>query len=148
MKSYQLAFHIYYNDRGSMGGGVMFAFKKPIFCIPVPSLNHLELLTITLHLKIPSPYVQFMSFQTEIKPIRIPRSIISIKSDKHDKFCGHCWQFNTPDINWMSLTGSIHSSKSLCDFLFEHINLNQLVNYPTHTKVKYRHYSNRTVDPI
>ena len=45
--------------------------------------------------------------------------------------------FNTPYINWMSLTGSIHFSRSLCDFLFEHINLNQLVNYSTHTKANY-----------
>ena len=39
--------------------------------------------------------------------------------------------FNLPDINWNTLQGTTPSSKSFCDFVFEH-NLSQLVHEPTH----------------
>ena len=41
--------------------------------------------------------------------------------------------FNFPDINWDTLSGSSLSSKSFCDFVFQN-NLSQLVHSPTHLK--------------
>ena len=44
--------------------------------------------------------------------------------------------FNTTDMNWISLTAPNHFSNSLCDLLFEH-NLNPLVNYQPTPKETY-----------
>lgn len=41
--------------------------------------------------------------------------------------------FNFPDINWFTLSGSSTPSSIFCDFLFDH-NLHQLVTSPTHSK--------------
>ena len=107
----------------------MNTIKESISCKPVPSLNHLELLTIILHLKNPitlctvyvSPNSDEAYHNTLINYlISLPNPVVIVGD------------FNTPDINRISLTGSNHFSNSLCD-LFEH-NLNQLINYPTHTK--------------
>ena len=111
----------------------MIAIKESISCIHVPSPNHLELLTITLDLQNPitlcTVYVPPSSDEAYhnclinyLEDLISKSNPVVIVSD-----------FNTPDINWMSLTASNHFSNSLCDLLFEH-NLNQLVNYPTHTK--------------
>ena len=106
----------------------MIAIKESI---PITSPNHLELLTITLDLSITlcTVYVPpnsdeayhntLINYLEDL--ISMPNPVVIVGD------------FNTPDINWMSLTGSNHFSNSLCDLLFEH-NLNQLVNYPTHIK--------------
>jgi hypothetical protein len=39
--------------------------------------------------------------------------------------------FNSPDINWSSLTANSPFSKSFCDFVFHH-DLEQHINFPTH----------------
>lgn len=41
--------------------------------------------------------------------------------------------FNLPDINWDSLSGSSVNSKNFCDFIFN-FNLTQLIAHPTHRK--------------
>ena len=44
-----------------------------------------------------------------------------------------CGDFNAPDINWASLTGSSLFSNLLCDWVFSK-NIVQLVSDPTHCK--------------
>ena len=41
--------------------------------------------------------------------------------------------FNLPDVNWATLTGTSSFSKAFCDFTFD-FNLTQFVSGPTHTK--------------
>lgn len=41
--------------------------------------------------------------------------------------------FNSPDINWSTLSGSTCFSSSFCDFVFDN-NLHQLITSPTHIK--------------
>jgi len=39
--------------------------------------------------------------------------------------------FNSPDINWSTLTASSEFSSSLCDIIFQY-NFSQLIDLPTH----------------
>ena len=41
--------------------------------------------------------------------------------------------FNFPNIDWNSLTGSTHSTNLFCDLVFD-LNLKQMVNFPAHLK--------------
>ena len=49
------------------------------------------------------------------------------------KQCIFVGDFNFPDINWSSLTGSSPLSNSFCEFIFD-CNLTQHVMSPTHVK--------------
>ena len=43
--------------------------------------------------------------------------------------------FNHPDVNWTTYSGSSHKANKFCDLLFQ-FNLSQLVNEPTHNQGK------------
>ena len=70
-------------------------------------------------LKFNIPIISLMAYLTELLPIY-----------EHAIILG---DFNLPDINWSSLSGTSSFSKQFCDFIFDS-KLTQLVESPTHTK--------------
>ena len=55
--------------------------------------------------------------------------IQSLVNDLHPVFI--LGDFNLPDINWHTLTGSTTNSKRFCELVFDN-NLSQMINQPTH----------------
>ena len=126
-------FSIFRKDRGTRGGGVLIAVDASIPCSVVSSPSNLEVITVKIGLNTPillctvyvppnssdSYQISLMAYLTELLPMY-----------EHAIILG---DFNLPDINWSSLSGTSSFSKQFCDFIFDS-NLTQLVESPTHIK--------------
>ncbi len=123
-------FCIYRRDRESRGGGILIGVKKSI-----PS----RLYSIGCN-------AEFLAIEISTKPtvllccVYVPpnspndyytniiSSLRSLSTSNHIIILG---DFNTPDINWNSLSGSTFFSNELCELTFD-MNLSQLITTPTH----------------
>ena len=126
-------FSIFRKDRGTRGGGVLIAVDASIPCSVVSSPSNLEVITVKIGLNTPvllctvyvptnstdSYQISLRAYLTELLPMY-----------EHAIILG---DFNLPDINWSSLSGTSSFSKQFCDFIFDS-NLTQLVESPTYTE--------------
>ena len=118
-------FNIHRKDRSSRGGGVLVALNNSIGSVVIPSPPDLELIAvkITFHHPLilcvvyvpPSPTDDYRSsLLLHLDNLYSTNDSVIVVGD-----------FNCPDLNWNTLTGSSHFSCTLCDLAFEH-NLSQL----------------------
>ena len=126
-------FVIYRKDRKSRGGGVLVAVKETIPTTLVPSPDNLEVITVSINSGLPitlcTIYIPPNSSDTyQSSLLSYLRDLIN--SNEHLVLVG---DFNLPDIDWDTLTGTSAFSCAFCDFVFDS-NLSQLVDKSTHTK--------------
>ena len=135
VSDYEIAPHgynIFRQDRNSCGGGVLIAVSDRFPSRLILASDLIEMVVVEVYL---SPKVV-------IGCVYIPPSCCdSYRSDVLSTLhsmaftCDYiiCGDFNAPDINWASLTGSSLFSNLLCDWVFSK-NIVQLVSDPTHCK--------------
>ena len=125
------SFTIFRRDRGSRGGGVMLAIKDNIPSKLLMSQPELEAVTVQILSKF--SFILCLVYLS-------PNSLINVFDTLSTHITNLCHKnlpiiilgdFNTPDINWDTLTGSSSQSNLFCDLVF-HLNLLQLVDKPTH----------------
>ena len=124
-------FNIYRKDRTSRGGGVLLAIRATIPSRELFTPINIEALTIELHLSQPHtlcvvyipPHPTTGYFDTCLS------HLTNLIVDSHPLII--LGDFNTPDINWPTLTGISSNASKLVDFIFDH-NLSQLIDQPTH----------------
>ena len=126
-------FNITRTDRATRGGGVMLAIHDSIpYCV-ISSPSNLEVLTVKLELKTPItlcvvyiPPLSAPSYHSDLLSyfdfLLTPNGKTVILGD-----------FNFPDINWETLSGTSPHSNYFCDLIYK-FNLNQFVSHPTHVK--------------
>ena len=126
-------FNIYRKDRKSRGGGVLVAVSESLQSSIIPSPENLELISVSITHRhtiiICTVYIPPNSDSDYLNSLFLYLSNLITLRD-HIILVG---DFNFPDINWDTLSGSSLSSKSFCDFVFQN-NLSQLVHSPTHLK--------------
>ena len=126
-------YSIYRKDRKSRGGGVLVAISDSISSNLIPSPNTLELIAVSINRGVSFVlcciYIAPNSDSVYCNSLLLYLHQL-INSYTHTVLVG---DFNVPDINWGSLTGTSSFSISFCDFVFQH-NLTQFVNQPTHIK--------------
>ena len=126
------AYSLYRKDRGSRGRGVMLAVSNKLPSRQVLSPHNLEVVSVSIFLSNtditccmvyvpPNASAEYHSdlvnYLNTITALSTPVLLLG--------------DFNSPDINWSTLTGSSTASNNLCEFAFES-NLVQLVDSPTH----------------
>ena len=126
-------FVLYRKDRASRGGGVLVAVKKSLSSSVFSSPLELEVVTVKLGSKqeciLCCVYVPPNSSETYLS------SLLTYLTDLQFSFkrCIFVGDFNFPDIDWLSLTGSSPLSSIFCEFIFD-CNLTQHILEPTHVK--------------
>ena len=135
VRNYEIAPHSYTffrRDRNSRGGGVLIAVSVRFPSRLILASDLIEMVVVEV----------FLSPKVVIGCVYVPPSCSdSYRSDVLSTLhsmsfsCDYiiCGDFNAPDINWASLTGSTLFSNLLCDLVFSK-NLIQLVSDPTHCK--------------
>ena len=124
---------IYRKDRCTRGGGVLIALEESIPSSIIPSPSNLEVISVRIEVSIP---ISLCTVYIPPKPNDIyVNTLLSYlaeftSSSEHVIIVG---DFNLPDINWSTLTGTSPLSTSFCDLMFDH-NLVQFVDSPTHIK--------------
>ena len=131
---FPFGFSIYRKDRGSRGGGVMVAIKHSLssFLISSPpdhevvtlAIQTTNLLTLCVVSYSPTASDDYKTFLIKYLYSR------SFSTD----LCIIMGDFNSPDIDWPSLTGWLLSySNALCNLVFD-TNHCPLINVPTQIK--------------
>ena len=126
------AYSLYRKDRGSRGGGDMLAVSNKLPSRQVLSPHNLEVVSVSIFLS-----------NTDITSYMV-YAPLNASAEYHSDLVNYLntitalstpvlllGDFNTPDINWSTLTGSSTAWNNLCEFAFES-NLVQLVDSPTH----------------
>ena len=124
-------YSIFRKDRNSRGGGALLAIHISIPTKIIPSPPNLEIIVVELiHVKCivccvySPPTVSLTTFTDTLS------FLSNLASDHNVLIIG---DFNLPDLNWSTLSGSSVMSNLFCDFVFDY-NLSQLVSVPTHIK--------------
>ena len=120
---------VYSKDRSTTGGGVLIGIHSSI---PSRQLQSLELVCVEVSFSIsficlvyvcmyPLSNYDYMSSLATFLTSLAPQPVILLGD------------FNLPDINWNSLSGSTPTSTLFCDLVFD-MNLDKLVTFHTHCK--------------
>ena len=117
---------IYRIERGSHGGGVMTAVSHEFPNNQLPSPPNLEAVTVSISL-VPA-IVCCMVYAPPNATVEYHSEIISYLQSLPTLLLE---DFNMPDINWPTLSGSSTITNNFCEFIFQS-NLEQLINHPTH----------------
>ena len=110
---------------------MLLAIRQHIPSLLLPSPDDLELLLVQISSNTPfrlcliynppnsdNSYIQ--NLITFLQNIAADTSLLIIMGD-----------FNSPNVDWSTLSGNTYFSNQLCDLMFQ-FNLNQIVNSPTH----------------
>ena len=107
---------IYRTDRGSRGGGVMIAVSHEFPSNQLPSPPNLEVVTVSISLvptivccMVYAPLNATVEYHSEL--INYLQSLLTQVVILGD--------FNMPDINWLTLSGSSTISNNFCEFIFQ-----------------------------
>ena len=126
-------FNIYRKDRKSPGGWVLVAVNESLQSSIIPSPDDLELISVSITHRdtiiICTVYIPPNSDSNYVNSLLLYLSNL-ITSHDHIILVG---DFNFPDVNWDTVSGSSLPSESFCDFVFQN-NLSQLIRSPTHLK--------------
>ena len=115
----------------SHGGGVLAAVKHNIHATAISRPDHLEAISLCLHLHIPLS-VCCVYIPPNPGSIHIS-SLVSYLSDLAAIPCSDIiviGDFNLPDIDWDTLSAVSHSSEQFCDFVSTLTSLNWLTSLP------------------
>ena len=121
---------LFRKDRLSSGGGVMLAVRSDIPCQLIDSPSELETVCVKLNYSQPVVCCLTCSYSNIIpyENLFVFLNSANISSANLILF----GDFNTPDVNWNTLSGVSPVSYQFCDIIFDS-GLSQLINYPTHT---------------
>ena len=123
-------YSIFRKDRISRGGGVLVAVDSSLSCHEVPSPPELEVVTVRIgHILVCTVYIPPNTNINSCSNLLYYLSDLTSTSE-NIIIVG---DFNAPDIEWSSLSGTQSQSNLICDFVFNS-NLTQLVEEPTHTR--------------
>ena len=124
-------FAIYRNDRESRGGGVLLAVDLSIPTKVISSLNDIE--AIAVHLLTRNPIKLCVVYNPPNSGLLYQQKLLSFLSDfmQSEGNVLILGDFNTPDINWSTLTAESGFSFQLCNLIFQH-NFTQVITSPTH----------------
>ena len=124
---------IYRKDTDSRGGGVLLAVKDNITSSQLSSPPHVEILTVLISTS--NPFI--------ISVVYIPPNSSDTNHELLHSYLTNLvnesspiillGDFNLPDVNWATYSGSSPKSNKFCDLLFQ-LNLFQLVDEPTHNQ--------------
>ena len=122
---------IYRSDRNSRGGGIMIAINQSIPSKIISISKEVEALTVQLLLE--QPINLCLIYNPPNSESNYQQKLLAYLSDNMQAteeviLLG---DFNVPDINWATLSGSSDLSSKLCDLIFQH-NYVQQVDHPTH----------------
>ena len=121
---------IYRNDRGSRGGGVLFAVWDNIISKVLPSPTNVEMLTLEVEVlqKIVISVVYLPPNPSLLLIQSLSSHLFQFQGSRNIVLLG---DFNLPDINWDTLCGNSRVDETFCDVCFE-FNLSQLISCSTH----------------
>ena len=122
---------IYRKDRGSRGGGVLLAIKNCLPSCELQSPPNLELITLSIYLNrtITCCMVYMPPNATTEYHAELVNYLATITSSSSPVLI--FGNYNMPDVNWSTLTGSMATSNRFCDMVFNS-NLVQLISSPTY----------------
>ena len=121
---------VYRNDRASRGGGVLIAVSLHIPSQEVSTITPVEMITVKIITQ-PIFYICSVYIPPNCDASYQQHLITSLHNLPSDHDVIITGDFNSPDICWYSLSAQQPFSKELCDLFFS-LNLQQLVNSPTH----------------
>ena len=122
-------FTVYRKDRASRGGGVLLAVSCSISSVEIPSPLNLEVVTVKVNDE--SSFVFCVVYVPPNSDTHYYSHLLDYLTNltlAYNVFL--LGDFNTPDINWATLSGQSTFSQSFCAFIFE----SNLIASPTHIK--------------
>ena len=124
-------FAIYRNDRGTRGGGVLLAVNLSIPSKIVSCPDDIKAIVIELFPQ--HPVKLCLVYNPPKTGLLYQQKLISFLSDnmQTDGNVIILGDFNTPDIDWHTLTADSNFSIQLCNLIFQY-NYSQVVTSPTH----------------
>ena len=124
---------LYRKDRPSRGGGVLVAVKDFIPSFSISSPPDLEIVSVKLGQS--DDLVICCVYVPPDAPLSYVSSLVYYLTDLTSSFrkCTFVGDFNFPDIDWHTLSGSSSLSNCFCNFVFD-CNITQHVLEPTHVK--------------
>ena len=124
-------YRIYRCDRSGRGGGVLVAISCDIPSRQLYTCDNCELLVIELDLK-PKIAICCIYLPPSCPDAVFNASMVHLYALPRECDIIVVGDFNTPDINWESLTAVSSRSNVLCDFVDDY-NLVQQIQSPTHS---------------
>ena len=126
-------YSIYRKDRDSRGGGVLLAVKNNIISTQMSSPPDVEIVSVLISTSNPFIicviYIPPNSSDTYHEQLHIYLTNL-VNDSKPIILLG---DFNFPDVDWATYSGSSPKANKFCDLLFQ-LNLSQLINEPTHNQ--------------
>ena len=112
-------FVLYRKDRPSRGGGVLIAIKASICSSQLPSPPDIEVISIKV-----GSVQEFVLSSVYIPPNASTSHVFSLvvyltSLTSSFRRCIFAGDYNFPDIDWSTLTGSSLSSSIFCEFIFD-----------------------------
>ena len=124
---------LYRNDRGTKGGGVMLAINNKLTCERLTIPDDIEALAVTINStknkKLIFGIVYIPPNSSDAYHSSVFNFIRTLPQSNNIVIVG---DFNYPDIDWLTLSGTNLNSSSFCDLIFD-TNLVQLVETSTHS---------------
>ena len=125
-------FTLYRRDRSSRGGGVMIAVSDRIPSRQISTSSSAEIVIVELALS-PKLIICCIYIPPNSPDHYLSDILLTLNTLPTDSDLIITGDFNTPHINWNTLTGSSAFASSLCTII-DSLNLIQLVHEPTHNK--------------
>ena len=124
---------LYRKDRPSRGGGVLIAIKESMCSTYIPSPPDLEVVSVKIGLS--DELVISCVYVPPYSKVLYVSSMVEYLTNIVSSFkkCIIVGDFNFPDIDWSTLTGSLPSTNVFCEFVFD-CNLIQHITQSTHQK--------------
>ena len=121
---------IYWRDRGSRGGGIVIAISDNLTSKIVLFHRSLESIAVEIDIS-PKTLIVCMYVPPSCPEAYQLEAIYYLNSLPTDHEIIVLRDFNAPDIDWPTLTGTTNYSLSLCNAAYNK-NLTQIINVPTH----------------
>ena len=124
------SYTIYRKDRVNRGGGVLVAIHNSIPSQLCHTSNSIEIISVHLNIR-PKLLLICLYIPPNCTSEYQQETLHAISNIQDDVSTIILGDFNTPDINWLTLCAGSPFSRNLCNTL-HHLNYLQLVNTPTH----------------
>ena len=124
------SYTIYRKDRVNRGGGVLVAIHNSIPSQLCHTSNSIEMISVHLNIR-PKLLLICLYIPPNCTSEYQQETLHAISNIQDDVSTIILGDFNTPDINWLTLCAGSPFSRNLCNTL-HHLNYLQLVNTPTH----------------
>jgi len=128
-------FTIYRKDRSSRGGGVLMAIDTTLPSRILPNTDDIEVVAADHEVQLNKPLKIVVLYHPLNSGPDLQRQILSYIYNllQEDGYIVIMGDFNTPDVDWLTLSVSSEFSSKLCNLIFDY-NLTQHAEHPIHVQ--------------